>query len=407
MAFKLKSPFTQAAAGGHRRILTLLGVAILAVTLVLVFSLRNSKREDPQSIAGTTPAVNPLPGGTNTDPRQDALRQQDMADASARAAKSGASYTPDIAPGASSKPPGGTEVGTDADAGMAKRLPADTASPSVNTPPPPAPVPTAPAYAAAPVDQDAVKQHAKLYAAALQNLKDGLAGRPPVTSIMYSVKEMTAARAAQQGHAEGNKSGTVPSQAATGSVVAAPRVLIPAGRGIFAHTVTATNSDLSGQIVLEADSGPVAGDRMIASVARAGGHMNRLVLTVQSIEHQGQTLPVQGVVVAPDTMEAAVASSVDQLYLQRFVLPAAAAFVQGLGTALEMTSNTVGSIGGLGNVNYVQKLNFPQQLGVAAGAAASQVNSSMMQQMPTQPRINMAANVNVGVMFLKNVALTR
>ncbi|WP_264996412.1 DotG/IcmE/VirB10 family protein, partial [Kozakia baliensis] len=187
----------------------------------------------------------------------------------------------------------------------------------------------------------------------------------------------------------------------------APRVLIPAGRGIFAHTVTATNSDLSGQIVLEADSGPVAGDRMIASVARAGGHMNRLVLTVQSIEHQGQTLPVQGVVVAPDTMEAAVASSVDQLYLQRFVLPAAAAFVQGLGTALEMTSNTVGSIGGLGNVNYVQKLNFPQQLGVAAGAAASQVNSSMMQQMPTQPRINMAANVNVGVMFLKNVALTR
>jgi len=406
MPFKLKNPLTQAGAGGNRRILTIVGVVLGAVVLVLVVSLFTGKREQPQSIAGTTPAVNPLPGGTNTDPRQDALRQQEIAEASARAAQSGTSYTPDIAPGETSKPPSGEEVGSDSDPGMAKRLPTATTGPSVITPPAPAPVPTAPGYAATPIDQDAVKQHLKLYDAAVQNLKDGLSGRPPVTNIMYSVKEL-AATASQKGQAERSRSGTVSSQAAANSVVAAQRVLIPAGRGIFAHTVTATNSDLSGQIILEADSGPVAGDRMIASVSRAGGHMNRLVLNVQSIEHEGQTIPVQGVVVAPDTMEAAVASSVDQLYLQRFVLPAAAAFVQGLGTALEMTSNTVGSIGGLGNVNYVQRLNFPQQLGVAAGAAASQVNSSMMQQMPTQPRINMAANVNVGVMFLRNVSLTR
>lgn len=131
--------------------------------------------------------------------------------------------------------------------------------------------------------------------------------------------------------------------------------------------------------------------------------MNRLVLAVRSVMHKGQTLSVTGMVVAPRTMEAAVASSVDQLYVERFLLPGAAAFVQGLGSALETTSNTVGSIGGLGNVNYVERLNFPQQLGVAAGQAASQINSALMQQMPTQPRVNLAANVSVGVVFTANV----
>ena len=46
--------------------------------------------------------------------------------------------------------------------------------------------------------------------------------------------------------------------------------------------------------------------------------------------------------VAPDSMEEAVATSIDQHYLERFVLPAAAAFVQGLGqAAVRMSNSTV------------------------------------------------------------------
>ncbi|WP_239029887.1 DotG/IcmE/VirB10 family protein [Novacetimonas pomaceti] len=236
------------------------------------------------------------------------------------------------------------------------------------------------------------------------DLAGRLDGRFPVTNVLYEKTET--------GREQTKKpavSPSITSAATANSQTALSRVLVPAGRGIYAHTVSATNSDLGGEIILEADSGPLAGDRMKASVRRAGGHLNRLVVRVDQVFHKNDPTPIQveGMVVAPDTMEAAVASSVDQLYVERFVLPAAAAFVQGLGQAIEMTSNTTGSIGALGNVNYVQSLNFPQQLGVAAGAAASQVNSALMQQMPTQPRVNLAAQVSVGVIFMSDVVMKK
>ncbi|MBO1360170.1 DotG/IcmE/VirB10 family protein [Acetobacter sacchari] len=406
MALKFNQILSRTGEGGNRRLFAIIGVAAFLVLAVIgVSSIRH--REMPQSNAGVTQGVNPLPGGLNADPKQEALREQDIREAATNAGKSGQSYTPDIAPGQSATPPRAEieEVGQADDPTMAKRLPKTAeVAPVPSTPP----VQTSPAYAVAPVDNQSGngRPRSKLYSDAITQLRRGMEGHAPITSIMYK-QEVATDDNGDSGVRKDSKAASVApdttSQAATSSATTQQTVLIPAGRGVYAHTVTATNSDLNGQVILEADTGPIAGDRMIAQVSRAGGHMNRLVLSVRSVMHKGQTLSVTGMVVAPKTMEAAVASSVDQLYVQRFILPGAAAFVQGLGQALETTSNTVGSIGGLGNVNYVERLNFPQQLGVAAGQAASQVNSAMMQQMPTQARINLAANGSVGVMFTENV----
>ena len=145
---------------------------------------------------------------------------------------------------------------------------------------------------------------------------------------------------------------------------------IPAGRGVYAHPMLALSSDQTSPVVLQADSGPIAGDRMIGSFAREN---DRLVIHVNSIIHQGETIGADGVVIAPDTMEASVATEVDQHYLARFILPAAAAFVQGLGQALATTSNTTAVLSPLGGATTTTHLNFHQQLGVAAGVAAAQI----------------------------------
>jgi intracellular multiplication protein IcmE len=50
-------------------------------------------------------------------------------------------------------------------------------------------------------------------------------------------------------------------------------------------------------------------------------------------------------------------------------------------------------------------LNFHQQLGVAAGAAAAQIGSTLLEDAPKGPTITLAANVAVGVMFLTDVKL--
>jgi intracellular multiplication protein IcmE len=188
------------------------------------------------------------------------------------------------------------------------------------------------------------------------------------------------------------------------------RLLMPAGRGVFAHTVLAVSSDSDGPVVLQADSGPLAGDRMIGTFGKAtsngAGSADRLVVRVNTIEHRGQTIGVDAIVTAPETMETTVASSVDEHYMARFALPAAAAFVEGLGQALATTSNTVGVLSPLGGISYATQLKLPQQLGVGAGVAAQQLGNTLAQQAPRGPTVHLDANVSVGVMFLAPVRET-
>jgi len=178
------------------------------------------------------------------------------------------------------------------------------------------------------------------------------------------------------------------------------RVLVPAGRGVFAHPILALSSDQSSPVVMQADSGPIAGDRMIGSFSKQA---DRLVIHIDRIIHQGQEISADGVVTAPDTMEAAVASKIDQHYAERFILPAAAAFVAGLGQALATTSNTTAVLSPFGGATTSTNLNFHQQLGVAAGVAAQQIGNTLNAQAPKGPTISLEANVSVGVMFLSNV----
>jgi intracellular multiplication protein IcmE len=180
--------------------------------------------------------------------------------------------------------------------------------------------------------------------------------------------------------------------------------LVPGGRGVYAHPILAVNSDATSPVVMQADSGPIAGDRMIGTFAKQA---DRLVIHINTVIHQGRSIGVDGLVVAPETMEAGVASDVDQHYLTRFLLPAAAAFVQGLGQAIATTSNTAAVLSPFGGAAYSTHLNLNQQLGVAAGAAAGQIGAVLNQAAPKGPTVSLDANVAVGVMFLSNVAIHR
>jgi intracellular multiplication protein IcmE len=190
----------------------------------------------------------------------------------------------------------------------------------------------------------------------------------------------------------------------------AETVLVPAGRGVYAHTVLSVNSDTGGPIVLQADTGPLAGDRMIGTfsknqaVGALFGDTERLVVRVNSVEHHGQTINVQGLVIAPDSMETAVATSVDQHYIERFALPTAAAFVAGLGQAIALSNSTIGYTPFGGMIQSYGKLDFRQQAGIAGGAAAAQIGQTLQQQTPKGATVFLAANAGVGVIFLSNVA---
>ena len=408
---QMSSIFNRAAHAGPRRFL-IIGGGVLTVAAGIVFVSMSGSSSPLASQVAKLPAVNPLPGGLQSNPQLDKLALATNQEEAAQAAQRGQSYTPPIAASQPIKP-----------------LPA-AAAVIAPVPPPaqPAPeplrfVPQAPPtpviqkvqYTPDPVHTVAQTaptdpQELQNYNDAVRRLLRGWDGRSPRTDIQIEPTAVSDPAANRGGRPSGNGGAyrtSDTSRFGRGSGPTRGRLLVPAGRGVFAHTILSVSSDSEGPVILQADSGPLAGDRMMGAFGKATsngtGSADRLVVRINTIEHQGQSIGVDGIVTAPDTMETTVASRVDQHYLARFALPAAAAFVQGLGQALETTSNTTGVLSPLGGTSYTTQLNFPQQVGVGAGAAAAQIGNTLNREAPTGPTIHLDANVNVGVMFLADV----
>jgi intracellular multiplication protein IcmE len=397
-------------------------LTIVAVLALVIFVALSGRTEPTVSRDARLKAVDPLPGGLHSTPEQDALLLSVTDEQAQRAIQKGVSYTPAMAPSqpAQPLPPPLQQTPSAAPASVPPtiRFVGRPARPRVVAPvvaegfPPPAQAgtfDTAPEpqlrptpVAATPAETQAQQQG---YANQINNLFSQWGGHMPRTDIVLP--------ATQTGgdDPDAAASGSLPviNTRARGAASAVPvvsrgedpgRILMPAGRGLYAHPVLALSSDETSPAVFQADSGPLAGDRMIGSFARQA---NRLIIHISSIIHQGEQIGCDGVVIAPDTMEASVASQVDEHYIARFLLPAAAAFVNGLGQAIETTSNTTAVLSPLGGATTSTHLNFPQQLGVGAGTAAAQLGAIINQEAPRGPTISLEANVAVGIMFLSNV----
>ena len=245
------------------------------------------------------------------------------------------------------------------------------------------------------------------YQAAIAQVLAGWGSKAQVTEVVLKPEDeqRTAGNGAGSGGGHTGGQALVQNAAVQGPVPNAlrlggrpgGRVLMPAGRGVYARTVLAASSDQGGPVVVEALSGPVAGSRMTGGFER---REDRLVVRLDSITlPDGQQQRIEALVIAPDSMETSVASSVDQHYASRFILPVAAAFVSGLGQAIAQ-SNTTSNLSPFGSVTGFSRLNLGQQLGVGAGVAGTQLSDILREAAPKGPTVRLDANVNVGVVFL-------
>ena len=415
----LRSRFNGAGAAGPRRILAFAGVVAVLGIAVVGLTLRQTAHQ-PVSRPGRLPQADPLPGGPNSNPYQDALAMRSNHEAAVKQQEAGQSYTPQIAPSQSY-------------ADKPRRVRALLTSPPATPPPaaktveatPPAPSPslaTHDATASAKVVKIASPQgqgqgqtqqgqgqpqEDARYKTAIDRLMGGWGPRPPRTDVILQPDQAEASedsrsrggpRNAGQNSGEGAPATMSPASAGSGRS-SRQRVLIPAGRGIYAHTVLAASSDQNSPVVLEADSGPIVHARLIGNFSREG---ERLVVRINKMSFGGPDVGVDGLVVSPDTAETGVASSIDQHYLARFALPAAAAFVSGLGQAFAQSNSAVVA-SPFGGATAFQRLNLGQQLGIGAGVAGARVGQALDQAAPRASTVHLDRNSSVGVMFLSDV----
>jgi intracellular multiplication protein IcmE len=396
--------FSGAGGAGPRRLALIGGTAVVLLAAVGLVVMRGHHQAENSAVA-KLPDVNAEPGGMHSNPYYNQLATQQAQQQAKTAAASGQSSVAPMAPGMQSQPVVAKPVAQpEPPHPIVRPVP-----PAHLDPAPVAYVPPATAQQTPSQSSPEKKQQNQLYAAAIGSMMSGWGNGPaPVTQVYIDPSKngwsggagsgSQAVSAVPQTQLAAAVTGGRAANGQPAPVVPPATILIPAGKGVYARSKLAADSDTGGPVVVTAESGPIAGDDMTGDFSRRG---DRLVITLNSITLQdGEQKSIDALVIAPDSMETAVASSVDQHYVARFVLPVAAAFVAGLGQAIQQSNATV-AVSPLGGYTAQNHLNFNQQLGVAAGAAGSQLQNLFIQAAPNGPTVKLAAGANVGVVFLK------
>ncbi|TDH61173.1 hypothetical protein E2C06_18210 [Dankookia rubra] len=378
---------------GTARLAAISATALTAIAVVGYLVLRpgtTTSSFDPSTASSTPATIRGGLAGPNRTDEQERLRQAAATRDANAAGNRGQSYTPDMG-GFVTREPG--DVGPQG-APSTVRL-EEMAAPA-------APSPAAPAAAAAPA-RVATESEIKSKLDAMNALLASWRGKDSGQNIY---EDGGAARPGQARLA-GN---TTP----TGSLMqtASPpprattqrpkRLLMEAGTGVYGVIVTGGNTDQgSPTIIAQALSGPIAGRRLLGSYTRQGSGNQPgalLGLRFNSIAIDGRPVPVDAFAVAPDTMDSAVASRVDPHTVERLVLPAAAAFVQGLGQALLSSGSTVAA-GPYGGFSAFRQFTPEQMIGIGAGAAGASAGQMLREQAPRERTIFIDAGAELGIMF--------
>ena len=417
----LTSRFNGVGAAGPRRLAVIAAVGTVTAGLLVGATFIHGAPPPAPSRPGRLPPSDPTPGGSIGHPYSEALAQRSNQEAATAALKAGQSYTPQINASRDYAEPKPSRALLTSAAEPPKREPFPapaTAAPAPSVASTPAVTPTVtPASGviravaggtdrlqARTVQANAGTAEDPRYKAAIDRLLNGWAARPPQTQVVLP-PEPGEAQDGVAGRGGGRSAGTdtaaTPVAASVGGA-GRQRVLIPAGRGVRGHTVMGANSDVPGTpVVVEADTGPIARQRLIGSWTKQDDY---LVIKLDRMSFNGREVPVDGILVAPDSVEAAVASSVDHNYGSRYLLPAAAAFVNGLGQALALSNSTVVA-SPFGGATALQRLNLGQQLGIGAGVAAGRVGQSLDQAAPKGSTVKVDRGASVSIMFLKDVVV--
>lgn len=382
------------AVGGSARVRAALGIVVVFVLLLAVYWFAQ-RPTPPASTVTRPPALDSKPGDANNS---DYLRGLaiDKAHRDAEAAQAaGQSTTPDMRAAASTpsvQPPPAVKP---QDSPKTSTAPATTAA--ANT--------TQQGGQRNDKEDKAATEAQKLYRDAMVTLMASWGSKASASHVEITPEEM-AKHAEQKQQAAQARADAERATAANagGPGAAAPgrpkHVVMPAMRWVTGRTVIATNSDSGGPVVAEITSGPLAGDRVKGTAQK---HEDRLTVTINGLTLQdGRTITVDAMLMAPDSKETAVASSVDHHYVPRIVLPTLAAGIQGLGQALALSGSSVSS-GPYGASQNYNTFNGGQLAGIAAGTAAGQLNQVLQQQTPKQSTVNLDAEVDVGIMFLAPV----
>lgn len=178
-------------------------------------------------------------------------------------------------------------------------------------------------------------------------------------------------------------------------------IILPAGTVEYAKLIVEANSDVKGPILAQLVSGPLAGSRLLGTFEE---REELLILNFNTVVVDGISHQIEAVAINPETANTGLATEVDQRYFKRVILPAAAAFIEGMGSAIADTGNTSVSVQGETVTSSENDLDAKEELFKGVETAAKKIGEVLdRQDNQVRPLIRVAAGTPIGVMFMKPV----
>jgi len=181
------------------------------------------------------------------------------------------------------------------------------------------------------------------------------------------------------------------------------KTIVPAGTVSYAELLTEANSDVPSPILGQLVSGPLKGARIVGQFQVVNGYADYLTLTFKLADLKGTDYKINALALDPDTTLGGMATEVDQRYMTRLVLPAAAGFLQGFASALGQGNSTITTNG---TTTIFQQSGKSVTQGEYAGvSAAAQTAGQFFQNQAnqTRPLVRVASGTPMGIFFIETV----
>ena len=181
------------------------------------------------------------------------------------------------------------------------------------------------------------------------------------------------------------------------------KIVVSAGTVSYAQLLTEANSDVPGPILAQIVSGPLAGARAVGSFQVTTNYEKYLVLKFTLADKKGKDYTINAIALDPDTTLGGMATEVDERYVARVLLPAAAGFLQGMGQALS-SGNTSITTNGTTSITTQASNGYKQGIYNGMSDAAQTMGSFFQNQANlTKPLVRVAAGTPMGLFFVAPV----
>lgn len=181
-------------------------------------------------------------------------------------------------------------------------------------------------------------------------------------------------------------------------------IILPAGTIEYAQLITEANSDVPGPVLAQVVSGPLKGSRILGGFETHDEGDEYLTLDFDTIVIDGISHPIDAIAINPDTANPGMVTEVDHRYFSRVILPAAASFIEGVGSAIAETGGTRVTVDNGTVIEEKDDLNSREEFYKGVGKAASKVSEFVDDEASKiKVLIRVAPGTPIGVLFVDAV----